>query len=164
MKSARQVALVRADSSLLAAATERSKPQRLRDFLNSYDWLNRSVPLFDELSFGLRRLVAGGYIRVSKGNAGITIETTEAGARLGSEARDNAKTLGDVVIAMDRVLGCKPYPEPEIEDRSLGPLRGLTRDDYDVAVAEYGASMEKSVRVAGVAGSVLRRVIKPPAT
>lgn len=62
---------------------------------------------------------------------------------------------------MDRALGRKPYPEPELEDRSVGRLKGMTREEYDAAVAANAPSMEKYVPVAKLIGRVLGRLNRP---
>jgi hypothetical protein len=58
--------LTRSDAWLLAALTERSHDGHsvnLRDLVHDADWLNRAIPTYDEISFGLPRLVAAGSNR-----------------------------------------------------------------------------------------------------
>jgi hypothetical protein len=47
--------------------------------------------------------------------------------------------LADVIVGVGEAVGAKPYGEIEVEDRSLGRLRGLTEADVDAAVLQYEA-------------------------
>ncbi len=58
--------LTRTDAYLMVAVTEarRSGSIRLGDLIADYDYLDHSIPTFDDVSFGLRRLQAAGYVTV----------------------------------------------------------------------------------------------------
>jgi hypothetical protein len=63
--------LSRADAWLLAALTERSHDGRsvtLQEFVHDADWLGRMIPTFDEMSFGLPRLISAGFMTVGHDN------------------------------------------------------------------------------------------------
>jgi hypothetical protein len=63
--------LTDADGWLLAALTESSgRLVPLFNLVHDYDWLNRAIPTFDDLSFGMPRLVAAGYAIVSESPSG----------------------------------------------------------------------------------------------
>jgi hypothetical protein len=138
--------LTRSDAWLLAALTEGSddgRPVDLRELINDADWLNRMIPTFDELSFGLPRLVAAGFLVVGQGaKKGLVFQATPNATRLRGSVK--AKSLGDVLNGVGEAVGALPYPEPEPpEDRSLGRLRGLEPDALDVAVQEHGKWVER---------------------
>jgi len=127
---------------LLAAVTERSRngrPIRLRDLVHDADWLDRAIPTFDELSYGLPRLIQAGYVTVETGpRDGLLFRATAQA----TEVRRSLKPrrLGDVVIGFEREVGTVAYAGKEPpEDRSLGRLPGLKPDDLDAAVKEHAA-------------------------
>jgi hypothetical protein len=134
--------LNRSDAWLLAALTESShdgRPIRLRDFVHDADWLNRAIPTFDEMSFGLPRLVASGFLVVGDDGKGeLVFRATPKATKVRRSV--TAKTLGGVLNNVGEAVGARPYPEPEpAEDRSLGRLSGLDSDDLDAAIREHGA-------------------------
>lgn len=133
--------LTRSDAWLLAALTEGShdgRPVNLRDFVNDADWLNRLLPTFDEMSFGLPRLVAAGFLVVGYDpKEGLVFRATPKATKLRDSVK--AKSLGDVLNGVGEAVGAAPYPEPEpAEDRSLGRLPGLESDALDTAIQEHG--------------------------
>lgn len=133
--------LIRSDAELLAALTEHGKPgspRKLRDVINDYDWLNRLVPSYDVLSFGLPRLMAAGYVEVDRAPGRILrlIPTAKATA-LRSEIQKDAHALGDASSGLAKALGCYAYPEPEVEDRSLGRLPGFEEAEWRAAFRAY---------------------------
>jgi hypothetical protein len=138
--------LTRSDAWLLAALTESShggRPVNFRDFVHDADWLNRAIPTFDEMSFGLHRLVAAGFLVVGHDpQYGLVLRATPKATHLRRSIK--ARTLGDVLNGVGQAVGAAPYPEPEPdEDRSLGRLPGLDPDDLDTAVREHGAWVER---------------------
>ena len=138
--------LTRSDAWLLAALTEGShdgRPVNLRDFVNDADWLDRSIPTFDEMSFGLPRLVAAGFLVVgSDPREGLVFRATPKATKLRRSVK--AKSLGDVLNGVGEAVGAVPYPEPEpAEDRSFGRLPGLESDALERAIQEHGERIER---------------------
>jgi hypothetical protein len=130
----------------LASLTEGSHDGRsvnLRDFVSDADWLNRLIPTFDEMSFGLPRLVAAGFLIVSHdAKRGLVFRATPTATSLRRSVK--AKTLGDVLNGVGAAVGAAPYPEPEpAEDRSLGRLPGLDSNDLDLAIRAHGERVER---------------------
>lgn len=139
--------LTRSDAWLLAALTEGShdgRPVKLRDFVHDADWLNRSIPTFDEMSFGLPRLVAAGFLVVGYDpKEGLVFRATPEATKLRGSVK--ARSLGDVLNGVGEAVGAAPYPAPEpAEDRSLGRLPGLEADALDTAIREHGEWVERS--------------------
>ena len=122
--------LTEADAWLVAALTESSgRLVPLRDLVHDYDWLNRAVPTFDELSFGLPRLVAAGYATVSASSSGdLLFGATPAAMRL------RRGTTGSPLAAITAAVGAD---RGAADDRSLGRLTGLTPEALDSAVAAH---------------------------
>jgi hypothetical protein len=133
-------ALTRSDAWLLAALAEGSYRGRyltLQQLIEHADWLNRAIPTFDEISFGFPRLVAHGLMTVD----GMSFRATPRAIALRKAIR--AGTLGGVLMEMDKQIGARPYPEPEVEDRTLGRFPGLTSADLDAAVQRYSQSFDR---------------------
>lgn len=100
----------------------------------------RQVPTFDDVSFGLRRLVEAGLIYVSDTAGGPQIQpTTEA---LALQGRVSTTRLGEEVAALRQSLGIDPVSGND-EDRSLGRLPGLTRETWDAAVQEHNETLRR---------------------
>ncbi len=137
--------LTRTDASLLAALVEGSHDGcrvDLRTLVHDVDWLNRAIPTFDEVSFGLQRLVAAGFLIVdSAPETRLMLHPTPKAIHLRRSLK--ARSLGDVLTAMQRAVEAAPYPEPEVEDRSRGRLPGLELQDFDAAVRDHGAWVER---------------------
>jgi hypothetical protein len=130
------VRLTEADASLVAALTESSgRLVPLQNLVHDYDWLNRAIPTFDEVSFGVPRLVAEGYATVSASSSGdLLIGATSAAMRLRREA------TGSPVAAIAAAVGAS---RAVAEDRSLGRLTGLTPEALDSAVAAHGSWVDR---------------------
>ena len=62
--------LTRSDAWLLAAITESGRPVDLGGLIHDADWVNRLIPTFDELSYGIPRLASHGYVVVSRSRRG----------------------------------------------------------------------------------------------
>jgi hypothetical protein len=138
--------LTRSDAWLLAALTEGShdgRPVNLLHFVHDADWLNRSIPTFDEMSFGLPRLVAAGFLVVGYDpREGLVFRATPKATKLRGSVK--AKSLGIVLNGVGEAVGAASYPEPEPkEDRSLGRLPGLESDALDTAIREHGERIER---------------------
>ncbi len=139
--------LTRADAWLLAALLEGShdgRPVTLPEFVHDADWLNRLVPTFDEVSYGLPRLIAAGYLTVGHDDRnGLVLQSTPKARAM--DVDRPAETLGGVLEAVAMAVDAVPYPEAEPpEDRSLGRLPGLEPEDLDAAVRTHS---ERIVRL-----------------
>ena len=136
--------LTRSDAALLAAFREsggRGRPIDLRTLIHDADWLDRSIPTFDEISYGVPRPVASGYVVVSR-DVGDELRFTATPAARSLRTSITGDSLGDVVIGMTRLVGASPWPEVEQEDRSLGRLAGLTPRDVDRAIKRHARYVE----------------------
>ena len=136
--------LTRSDAVLLAVFTEsggRGRHIDLRTLIHDADWLDRSIPSFDEISYGIPRLVASGYLVVSSDD-GDELRFTATPAARSLRKSISGDSLGDVVIEMTRLIGASPWPEMEIEDRSLGRLAGLTPADVDRVTRQHARYIE----------------------
>jgi RimJ/RimL family protein N-acetyltransferase len=123
--------LTEADGWLVAALTESSgRLVPLPNLIHDYDGLNRAIPTFDELSFGIPRLVAAGLASVGESSAGeLVVAATPEAMRLRRSAKGHpVQAIGAALQAM---VGQ--------EDRSLGRLSGLTSEALDAAVAEHSS-------------------------
>jgi len=45
---------------------------KLKDIVAAADWVNHAIPLEEELTGGLNRLIVGGYVRSSRGTFALT--------------------------------------------------------------------------------------------
>jgi hypothetical protein len=63
--------LTRTDAYIAAALSE-SDGRRvdLQSLIHDFDWLNRAIPTFDQLSYGIPRLMANGYVDVYRNSRG----------------------------------------------------------------------------------------------
>jgi hypothetical protein len=138
-----EIALTRSDAWLLAALTEGShdgRPVTLRDLIHDADWLNRDIPSFDEISYGIPRLIAAGFAKVGySASNGLVFRATAKAQRL----RRSVRGEWDSIVAISTAIGAKPHPEEEAEDRSLGRLPGLEPEDVTAAVAEHASWVER---------------------
>ena len=138
--------LNRADAWLLAVLTEGShdgRPVTLQDLVHDADWLQRLIPTFDEVSLGLPRLIAAGFMTVGHDvKRGIVFRATPKATGLRESV--DAKSLGGLLEGVVRAVGAEPYPDPEPpEDRSLGRLPGLEPDDLDAAIRSHGEWVDR---------------------
>ena len=138
-----------ADARLVAALTESSgRPVTLRDLVHDYDWINRAVPTFEELSFGMPRIVAAGYAMVGTSRSGeLVFRATPEALRLRRAASGNPV---DAIATALEAGGAG-------EDRSLGRLPGLTQEGFDAAVAAHGAWVARWSRPFVVVARLLAR-------
>jgi hypothetical protein len=138
---AARVPLTRSDAWFLGAIADGSADGRwltLSQFVEESDWLSRAIPTFDEVSYGLPRLIAAGYIEVDIDGGGMLLIRATADG-LSVRRSVDAATLGGVLFGMAAAVGAAPYPEPQHEDRSRGRLDGLDPDALRRAVAEHSA-------------------------
>ena len=97
------------------------------------------VPTYDELSFGLMRLVAAGLI-VVHGQQPMTLIATERGMTLESVAAYSPnRSRAEALEQMASAFGALPYPAHELEDRSLGRLPNLTHREVDETTRAYAS-------------------------
>jgi hypothetical protein len=154
--------LTRSDAWLLAALTEGSHDGRavsLRDLVHDADWLNRLIPSFDELSFGLPRLIAAGFLTVgSDGENGPVLRATPKAIELRRSVK--ARSLGDVITGMEQAVGARSHPVPEVEDRSLGRLPGFAPEDLEAAYTQHREGLGQSVADAAALQVLIERHIQ----
>lgn len=136
----------------------RRRPIDLRDLIANYDWLDRSIPTFDEVSFGLPRLVAAGFVDVETPEAGeIKVRATRKAQAV--RATIKTHTLGGVLAEMGSAIGAPAYGHPETEDRSLGRLAGFEQSAWDAEVLAYqeswGNALPKLFVGLGAAASIM---------
>ena len=97
------------------------------------------VPTYDELSFGLMRLVAAGLI-VVHGQQPMTLIATERWMTLESVAAYSPnRSRAEALEQMASAFGALPYPAHELEDRSLGRLPNLTHREVDETTRAYAS-------------------------
>ena len=155
------VPLVRSDAWLIAALTQgHRRPKTLWQLLRDADWLNRSIPTFDELSFGLPRLMAEGYATVTGQGSAVRIAATPKAKHIRELVDKDAHTLSDVLAGFGGHVGTRPYPLSENEDRALGRFPGLSPADLDTARAEYEARFWPWGNAATSAAQIARRIIR----
>jgi hypothetical protein len=148
------------DAYLLAALAETTParvPLELDEFIRDCDWLNRWVPDFDDLSYGLPRLEAAGYLVIEREpQRGLLLAPTEAARALRRSYR--AKTLGGVIVGMKRALGVAD--EYGAGDRSLGRLTGFEPEELDRAIEAYERRFWRSYRRWSVVSAPLMLVLR----
>ena len=141
------VALTIGDAWLLAALTEANgRAVRLRDFVHDYDWLNRAVPTFDEVSFGLPRIVARGLGSVSGEGRNLRLAATP----LGLDVRRSV--VGHPIPAIADAIGAR---DEGPEDRSRGRLPGLSQQDLADAAKAHAAWVRRWSRPFVVLASII---------
>jgi hypothetical protein len=163
------VELNRTDAWLLGALTDArpGRPMDLPGFVNRADWLNRMIPSFEEVRYSLQRLEKAGYLIVHRdAKAHHRLEATAAAFAV--RARVKAHTLGDVLSDLAGLVDALPYPEVEVEDRSLGPLSGFTANEWNRAVARNASEMKWLVRgtlalfaIPALVASAIARIVRP---
>jgi len=95
------------------------------------EYLIRAIPTYDEVSFGLPRLSDANLVVVSfADDGGIEMAATPLAQSLVVPGQGDG-----TVLDLQKALGCRPYPEPEVEDRSRGRLPGLDPRDMEAVVA-----------------------------
>jgi hypothetical protein len=107
----------------IAGAKPRSEPVNLAEMLESADWVNRGMPSFDVVSFGLQRLLVAGFVTIEhppEGGlfiraVGIPVAVVRAGRADYNRRRRvglNVGSLGDSVTAMSAAIGAGPDSDP----------------------------------------------------
>lgn len=145
VKAKSSVPLTRTDAALLEAIAGH-RTVSLRALIEQFDFENRAIPTFDEVSYGLVRLIARGYIRATwSQKRGIRLFSTRAGEDLRRAAgRYRRKTsrfkwprIGEYPSAISHLVGAPAWPQPELEDRSFGRLPKLSEVEWNAAVRSY---------------------------
>jgi hypothetical protein len=133
------------DAAILAALTEPpARPARVRNLL---DRLDRELPTFDEVSFGLERFRITGYVDVEGDGNCLTVWPTPKAMRLRASIR--ARWLDDIVPALIAAVGAVPLPDPEIEDGRLGRLAGLDEATWAAETRAHRAAWMRTYVVIG---------------
>lgn len=135
------VRLTRSDACLMTALLRPDQPRvrmSLSTLIDRADWLDTMRPSFHELSYGLARLVAAGLVAVEVDGDGkhLVGATPLSDELLLHVVAAPTRSRGEVLAAIADALGVPPYPELEVEDRTLGGLPGLTREEVEVGSAE----------------------------
>ena len=116
-------ALTGSDASLLDGLVElpRRRWLRLDVWIEHVDWLERWVPAFDDVSYGLPRLIAAGYAEVRRERA------RASGSRDAPYDRAPAVDQGSVACRRDRgaSVGCAAGRGPEPRSVARPRARGL---------------------------------------
>lgn len=121
----------RTDANLLAGITAKwhGRPQSLRDFIGAMAWDADTIPSFDEVSFGLQRLVAAGYVTIErKPGQGLRLRATTKASQLGKQIGKGRVARGEIASRAEAALGLSRGGP---EDRSLGRLPDLDREEWD---------------------------------
>jgi hypothetical protein len=125
------VPLTLTDAWLLAALTESGgRDVSLRALVHDYDWLEREIPSFDELSYGLPRLIAAGLAAVHGHGRQLRLRATPKAMAL------RRSIPGHPISAIARLVGATA--DAGGGDRSLGRLAALDRDELASAVRTHG--------------------------
>jgi len=130
----------RSDSVLLAALIilggPDGQPVGVQELVGEAEMLNVASIDFDQISFGLPRLVAGGFALTGEAvGGGILVQPTGAATEL---VHLPVRTW-DLVEVVDRALATRPYPDVETEDRSQGRLPGLDESGFAKEAARRNA-------------------------
>jgi len=110
------------DAWLLAAITDgqtKDEPVNLAEMIESADWLNRGIPGFHDVSYGLQRLVAAGWVTVEHPpQGGVLMRATAAAvkikrARVADYRRRRRlglmlPSLGSVIESYAQAIGAVP--------------------------------------------------------
>jgi hypothetical protein len=157
-----RVILSASDAWILAALTEEGHFRRahhLKDLIHDMDWLNRQMPSFDELSFGLQRLVVAGLARAAGSENVLKIEPTTRAIELRIRVDHSARTLGGVLLEMERALVAEGLLQNGNEDRSHGRLQELSPVTFEQAMSEHSRWVNRWARPWLLAARVLRRIL-----
>ena len=144
------------DAVLMAGVRVRRlrRTQTLFDWLDTMAWDGDSVPpSFEAVSYGLQRLLHAGLIGVGRSGshpAQLRIWPTEAGQSLLRRARHGGYARGEVA---ERIAAVFAASVSLTDDRSLGPLKDLSADEW---IHEY-RPLEWSFLAAG---ETLARAVK----
>lgn len=112
---------------------------RLWELVSSADYLNRLLPTFDEVSYGLPRLAAAGYVETERDPAGeLRLRATAAAVSL--RRTIDRQRHRDLLTSFTEAVGARSFPEAEpAPDRSLGRLTGLAEADFNLAIRRHAA-------------------------
>jgi hypothetical protein len=134
----------------------------LKKLLENYDFDQRDVPTYDDVSYGLARLVAAGYVRATYSPTnGIRLYATPRRKALVREAEELRRRtspfrwprIGEVSFAIAELLNAERSPKPD--DRTIGRLPRLDQAAWDEVVASYNKEWDETLRRARPAANVL---------
>jgi hypothetical protein len=119
--------LTQLDGMLLDGLVARrdSRWLRLDELIENIDWLDRWVPNFDEVSYGLPRLIAAGFGEVRGSGSDLRVRATPRAIDLARTSK--TRFMGDVVAA-------RPWGEEDAEDWSGGRMPGLDETTWSDAI------------------------------
>lgn len=109
---------------------------RLDQLIDHIDWLDRWVPDFDEISYGLPRLIAAGHAEVRGQRGELMLRATPRAIALARANR--SRFMGDAV-------GARPWGEQVPDDRTLGRLPGLDEATWDAAVRANREAFDRAL-------------------
>lgn len=166
-----EIPLTRTDAALLdtIAAWPFGFSISLPKLVENYDFNMRDIPTFDEISYGLARLMARGYITATYSDKrGVRLKRTRAGAALRQAAgrhrrsifRSRWPRIGEYPTALGDLVGAPRWPAEEVEDRSAGRLPKLTEHDWDLALEEYKRSWDTYFEATDRSVGLVRRYRK----
>jgi hypothetical protein len=120
------------DGWILAALITSGGQASVTQLVAQAEYLNRSLPTYDELSFGLARLVAAHLVEVSAGPAGgLLLTPTHQASGLVEPG-----PMITMMFELIKTLCARPYPENEVEDRSQGRRPGLELAEVEAALSD----------------------------
>ncbi len=126
--------LIFSDVCIQAALLARGDWMGVDELMIDYEYIARSTPSFDSLSFGIARLVANGLVQVRD-------EPSESFMMRATQRTFRTATPGvgviDFAIQLAHELGVT-LDENREEDRSHGRVDGLTYTEYQKAAGAGG--------------------------
>jgi len=151
------VEFTRSDAVLLAALVILGGPDgqavEVPAMVADAEFLHAASIGFDEVSFGLPRLVAGGWaVTGEAAGGGILVQPTAAATEL---VHLPVRTR-DLVVVVARALATRPYPDVETEDRSQGRLPGLDDSGFAEEAARRNAWRDRIPPAAMAAFEAIR--------
>jgi hypothetical protein len=101
-----------------------------------FDYMNRRGLTFDDLSFGLARLVDADLVEPGRGDSELTLAPTHHALTL----TPASQSMTDAFLELAERLGIDWREEPPPEDRSLGRFQGFSAEEFE---AVLGGRVEK---------------------
>jgi hypothetical protein len=146
--SSKVVLLTDTDVAILAGLADASRRAgrsvRLADLIGRIDMLFRWTPSFDDLSFGLPRLVAAGLAApLAHQDREVWVAPTGDALQL-RRAAQRLPGVGGVGVNMETEAHHRGMTTSE-EDRSLGRLPALTAESFESAMQKYEAWLRRSL-------------------
>jgi hypothetical protein len=114
--------LTRSDVWLLVSIVIAGELAPLSRVLSSAGYLMRQELTFDEVSYGVPRLIAQGLVEVDGADNALRLSPRPKATAL---LKPGVGQIEAMFALMDE-LDCRPWPEQESENRSLGRLPQLS--------------------------------------